>query len=244
MKDGALPPRLTELHIGEEALRSASSALVEEHSNLRAHLDVVECAMDLMDVLRRVGSEAEDEKVIQLLGMRIFNDLASSVKLALTGYNQSAAMILRDILETTFLIERFAGDWPAVSQWRLAAPKERWKNFGPAKVRAHLDKRDGFRGKKRDAAYGLLSTLASHPTMEGVAMLRPTGMDAHLGPFVELPTLEAVLAEMAKLAVQAGEAVWDFLPLEDAVVQRSMSDFSASKIAWFKEIGITLKQST
>lgn len=239
MTENALPPRLTQLHIGEESLRAKSKALVAGEPKLRAHLGAVECAMDLMDVLRQVGSEDEDEKVIQFLGMRIFNDLASCIKLVLSGYNQSAAMILRDVLETVFLLDRFKGDWPAVAEWRLASPKKQWERFGPAKVRTHLDKRDGFTGKRRDAAYRLLSTLASHPTMEGVVMLRPTGMDAHMGPFVEMPTLEALLAETAKLAVQAGETIADFLPTDDAAVQRSLRDFVASKIAWFKEIGVS-----
>ena len=243
MSNGSLPPRLTQLHVGEESLREKATALLAEQPALCAHLQVIECAMDLLDVLRRLGSEDEDEKVIQFLGMRIFNDLASSVKLALSGYNQSAAMILRDVLETVFLIDRFQSDWPAVREWRAANSKTRWEGFRPKKVRAFLDKRDGFAGKKRDAAYNLLSTLAGHPSMEGVAMLRPAGADAHMGPFVELPTLEAVLAETAKLAVQAGELIAEFLPTEHVEANRSRRDFSVSKGRWFDEIGVEWKKA-
>ena len=239
MSEKGLPDRLAQLHSGEEHLRSDSLILIANNPILHAHLAVIECAMDLMNVLRMAGSNDEDDKVIQVLGMRIFNDLASSLKLALSGYSQTAAMILRDVLETVFLIDRFRGDAESIAQWRLADTTNRWKLFSPKNVRTHLDKRDRFEGKKRDAAYRLLSTLAAHPSMEGIAMLRPKGMDAHMGPFVEEATLEAVLAETAKLAVQAGELVGNFLPLVEPLVAVSYSAFVASKNHWFlaHEIG-------
>lgn len=162
-----LPERLAQFHLGEEALREKSCSLIAKKSILRAHLDLVECAMDLINVLRMAGSNDEDDKVVQILGMRIFNDLASAVKLALSGYSQTAAMILRDVLETVFLIDQFRGDADSISQWRMADASNRWKLFSPRKVREHLDRRDGFEGKKRGAAYRMLSTLAAHPTMEG-----------------------------------------------------------------------------
>ena len=38
--------------------------------------------MDLMNVLTQFGTDDEDEKIIQLLAIRIFNDFASSTKLS------------------------------------------------------------------------------------------------------------------------------------------------------------------
>lgn len=241
MKPNPLPERLIRLHQGEEDLRSTAVKLVETHPILQAHLIVVEQAMDLMDILRQVGTENEDEKVIQYLGMRIFNDLASALKLALSGYGQSATMILRDVLETVFLIDRFKDDWQSVAKWRMAKSKEQWKHFNPASVRKFLDQRDGFVLKKRDAAYKLLSTLASHPTIDGIEMMRPSGLDAHMGPFIELRTLEPIIAEMAKLGLQAGEAIADYLPTDDPMVQKSLSDFASAKMDWFKMIGLSTK---
>ena len=69
------------------------------------------------------------------------------------------------------------------------------------------------------------------------------GMDAQIGPFMELPTLEAVLAEMAKLAVQAGEVISGYLPAGDRAVERSVRDFIASKNQWFMKIGVSLAAS-
>jgi hypothetical protein len=77
---------------------------------LAPHLPVVERAMDLADLLRQHEIDDEDLKVVQMLGMRSFNALGAGLKLALSGYHQNSALILRDILETVFLLDLFNGD--------------------------------------------------------------------------------------------------------------------------------------
>ena len=64
-------------------------------------------------------------------------------------------------------------------------------------------------------------------------MLKPAGMEVHMGPFIDELTLEAVLAETAKLAVQAGELIGDFLPPEEPKVEKSYQAFRMSKNRWF-----------
>jgi hypothetical protein len=91
--------------------------------------------MDLADVLRQFETADEDLKVIQLLGMRTFNAFGASVKLALSGYSQNSALILRDVLETVFLIGYFAGDRTLIERWRFADKRARLRDFGPLKVR-------------------------------------------------------------------------------------------------------------
>ena len=87
------------------------------------------------------------------------------------------------------------------------------KNFSPVRVREALDARDGFDGKKRAALYGLFSELAGHPTMKSVFMMRPKkDGDAVIGPFIEATSLEAVLSEMGRLAIQVGEILDAFFP--------------------------------
>ena len=70
-------------------------------------------------------------------------------------------------------------------------------------MRTALDDRDGFTKRRRQEAYDLLTELAGHPTPQGFVMLRPKGMEAHLGPFVDPTALHAVLSELAKNASQA-----------------------------------------
>ncbi len=213
MAEQTIPENLRSLHGQEEVLRQKATALVEGDDRLALHLSVIEHAMDLADILRQFPTDDEDLKVVQVLGMRIFNAFGASVKLALSGYGQNSVLIMRDILETVFLLNLFKGDWTAIERWRLADKKERMKNFSPVRVREALDTRDGFDGKKRAALYEMFSELAGHPTMQSVFMMRPKkDGDAVIGPFIEATSLEAVLSEMGRLAVQVGEILNSFFP--------------------------------
>jgi hypothetical protein len=116
------------------------------------------------------------------------------------------AFILRDVLETVFLTDYFAGDRTLIERWRFADKKARIKDFGPVRVREALDARDGFTEKKRFAMYEIFSELAGHPTMKSAFMMRPQpDGDAVICPFVEATTLDAVISEMGRLAIQVGE---------------------------------------
>jgi len=211
----AIPPNLASLHAGEEFLRSKAIGLVAADERLKLHLAITEATMDLVDVLRQFGTTDEDLKVIQLLGMRTFNAFGASVKLALSGYSQNSALILRDVLETVFLIDYFAGDRTLIERWRFADKKARMKDFGPVKVREALDARDGFTEKRRFAMYEVFSELAGHPNMKSAFMMRPQRQgDAVIGPFMEATTLEAVISEMGRLAIQVGEQLNLFFPAD------------------------------
>jgi hypothetical protein len=136
------------------------------------------------------------------LGFGFFNGLASAFRLMTSGYFQTAAMLQRDLLETIFLLDFLRSNPAKVATWRAADEDVRRKQFGPVKIRIALDKRDGFRGKKREQTYKLCCELAAHPTYNGFRMLAPKGAGAHCGPFLDEPTLKALVAEHAKLALQ------------------------------------------
>lgn len=168
--------------------------------------------MDMLDLLRQHPTQEEDFKVVQMLALRTFNSFASSAALLLRGYYQTSALIMRDVLETAFLLNLFHSDRAAITRWRTCTPKERRKTFGPVEVRKALDKRDGFTEKKRAARYEMFSELAAHPTMASVAMLRPNGLDARNGPFVDSSALDACLVELAMLAIEIGGPVAALAP--------------------------------
>lgn len=144
-----LPDNLSRLHDREEALRREALSFIAADSGLSLHVTVVEQAMDIADLLCQVPTDDEDLKVVQMLGMRLFNAFAASLKLALSGYGQNSALILRDVLETAFLLDYCRTDRAAITRWRLADEKARRTEFAPVKVRDALDKRDGFTGEKR-----------------------------------------------------------------------------------------------
>ncbi|BAR58787.1 hypothetical protein ACVIWV_006226 [Bradyrhizobium diazoefficiens] len=204
---------LASLHGAEEQLRQKAHGMIAADDRLQLHLAVTEAAMDLADTLRQFNSSDEDLKVAVVLGMRTFNAFAASIKLTLSGYHQNSVLILRDVMETVFLLDLFAGDQSLIERWRFADKKVRRNEFSPVKVREALDTRDGFTSKRRFEMYELFSELAGHPNMKSSWMMRPQkDGDAVIGPFMEATSLEAVISEMGRLAVQVGEQLDRFFP--------------------------------
>lgn len=235
MKALTIPDNLARLHIGEEELRSKSLELIERDSKLRLHVQLIEVAMDLADMFRQYETADEDLKVAQILGMRTFNAFGASLKLGLSGYSQNSALVMRDILETVFLLDLFQGDRTLIERWRMSDRKARMKEFSPVKVREALDSRDGYTLKRRAEIYELFSELAGHPTMKSDWMMRPSkDGDAVIGPFVEATTLQAVLSEMGRLAVQVGTALVAFFPNSWQQSLPARDSFILLKERWFE----------
>lgn len=231
-----VPKNLARLHDGEEQLRAKALDVVARDRCLHLHLATIEAAMDLANVFRQFDTADEDLKVAQLLGMRTFNAFGASIKLALSGYGQNSALIMRDILETAFLLDLFRGNRTLIARWRVADKKARMKEFGPVKVREALDARDGFTSMKRFEMYELFSELAGHPTMKSAWMMRPQkDGDAVIGPFVETTALEAVLSEMGRLAIQVGEILDAFFPTDWRQGIATRLAFAQIKRAWLSE---------
>jgi len=201
-----IPANLLLLHQGEEELRHRTLHLVKCNSDLIDHLDLTERAMDVMDMLRQHYQANDDERAISLLGIRVFNSFATAWKLMASGYYQAATLILRDIVETTNLVNAFHIEHALIEKWRKADRRALKRDFGPAAIRKILDNAAGLGKSRREEIYIKFSTLAGHPTIDGFAMLRPKGMDAHIGPFLDLTALRAVVEEMGMLASQSGFA--------------------------------------
>ena len=231
-----IPDNLLRLYEGEEILRQKALELVAADKRLQLHMSVVEAAMNLADTLRQLRNEDEDFKVIKLLGMRMFNALAASLKLGLSGYSQNSALIMRDVLETVFLMDFFGHERAALARWRTADRKGRMKEFSPIRIREALDARDGHVKKKRAEIYEMFSELAAHPTMQSAEMMRPImGGSAVVGPFIETTSLDAVLSELGRLAVQVGEVLGVFVPPDFNKGKGVLIRFDNAKRTWLQE---------
>lgn len=229
----ALPDNLSKLHAAEEDLRGKALAILSTKEDAQLHIQMVEAAMDMADVFRQFATTDEDLKVVQVLGMRTFNAFGAALKLALAGYSQKSAMIMRDILETTFLMDLFRGDRSEIEKWRLIDKKARKTKYGPFQVRVKLDSRYGDTEKKRAEHYEMLSELAGHPSMRADIMMRPTPLgDAVIGPFIEVVMLEAVVSELGRLAIMVGENLEAFIPDASDHAVASRLGFAALKRRW------------
>jgi hypothetical protein len=200
------PENFDNLLGGENSIRCMSKAAIVASQDLSLHAVMIERAMSALDyMIKRHVHSNDDELTIQMLGIRLFNSGASAMRLVMGGYYQTAVMVMRDILETTFLLDFFYSNRGEIAAWRACDERQRNNRFGAMKIRIALDDRDGFTERKREAAYKLLCELGSHPTHKGFQMLMTKGSNlANVGPFFELASLDAVLSELAKLMMQAG----------------------------------------
>lgn len=210
-----IPKKLTLLHDGEEVLRTKSIEIIEASSDMSAHINMVETCMDMLHYVYMNTSEmSKDQRIVALIGASVFNSMASAFKLMLGGYYQSSGLQIRYIMESGWLLDYLKTDPKLIQQWKSIPEDKRQKDFGPGLIRDKLDKRDGFKEKKREAYYKRLCVLCGHPTFAGCStMLRPKShLDAHMGPFLVQNLLEQCIQELVRVSITAGQAFMQFFP--------------------------------
>lgn len=212
------------LAAGEEAIRNQSKAAIAASQDLMLHARMIEFSMSTLDrEAKQHAHKDEDDLVMKMLAARMFNSAASAMRLLMTGYYQSAIMILRDILETAFLLDYFRSFPNQIQAWRQCSEEERRKKFSAVKIRTALDDRDGTKGLKRAKAYNQLCELGTHPTYRGFGILTKQHSDLiNVGPFFNFAALDATLGETAKLIMQA--AIHARVERDD----RTLDDFAFS----------------
>lgn len=202
------------------------------------HVNLIESAMNLLNYFSSHHiAKNHDSFTIQLLGTRLFNGIASSLKLLHSGYYQSSAMHMRDLLETVFLIYYFSKDTSKISEWRSCSDDERKRKFLPVKIREELDRIDGFTTGKRKEAYDLLCRLASHPHPDGFHMLasvQKDGKSTNFGCFFDKSGLVATLSELAKISLQVGNAYTVFFDAKNKECCEVKLNFVLSMNIWLE----------
>jgi len=222
-------------HEHEEKLRAESIALIHADEELSRRLVVIEKAMTLIfSYTIEHTSRSANETTVQLLGIRLFNATASGVKLALSGYYQTAFQQARDIMETGFLLDFFRTSPEQIAAWREADRATRRNLFEPVKIREALDKRDGDTRMRRVAEYRKLSELASHATWRGFAMTTRRGI-GELGPFVEPINLKAWLHEMVLRLGPSAVMYANHFPNADPKLEQFFQEFGTELVLNFKE---------
>lgn len=194
----SFPDNLESLHKEEERIRAESLRLISSDATLLEHLEMIHASLETIYAFTKAHDKpTDDELTIQWLGIRLFNTCASSLKLMLAGYYQSSVMLLRDLLETGFLIDYFGIDRTKIREWRQSTEKQRTEKFSPIKVREALDKHDNVTGKERAKVYKVMCNYGTHPTPEGFLLVRLKG-SGEIGPFFDQKFLKAVLEELVK----------------------------------------------
>src|SRR5262249_17745860 len=154
-----IPDNLLFLHAAELDITRQITKLAESDGLTLVHFQMAESAMDVLDAFRKFPKQSDDFEVVQYLALRQFNSLASSIRLLMSGYYQSAALMLRDCLETVFLVELFQADAKAIALWRLAGTKRK-SDWGAVNVRRRLEELRAGDCARRKQLYAQFSELA------------------------------------------------------------------------------------
>lgn len=216
-------------------MRTESMELIRADRESSRRLAVIQKAMTVIfGYTVDHTSRSENEATVQLLGIRLFNAAASGVKLALSGYYQTAFQQARDIMETGFLLDYFRTSPEQIPMWKTADRATRRELFDPVKIRQALDKRDGDTQLRRAEQYRKLSELASHATWRGFAMTTRQGI-GELGPFIEPINLKAWLHEMVLRLGPSTVVYANHFPNAEPKLDRFFQEFGTELVLSFKE---------
>jgi hypothetical protein len=193
VQEGAL-----EAFVNERPIEAENDRFIRSDPELRDHFAIInECFLALSELIRIHEHKKEDELVVLRLGVLVFNDAGAGLKCARAGYYQPAFAMVRDMVETNFLLDLFARDRTAIREWATARPDQRRRRFSPAAVREILDRQDEFTGRIRHKVYSGFSTYASHPDPEGFVLISPDNM-TQIGLFPDVVRVRAFLQELAR----------------------------------------------
>lgn len=223
------------IHAGEEHIRREGVSAIEADDDLSLHAAAVEGAVSILRYyIMRDDHQDEDDLFIRALGIRMANALTGAMQQLLSGYYQLAAMVARDLVESSFMLEYFSLDRKRVTRWRTCTDKERKAEFKPVTIRTALDKHHKHEGLKRAKAYELFSQLAGHPHPKGFAMLKGKDGLLQCGPFFDPTALSATLSELAKQSVVAGESFQPFFTRSTRADFENMYGYFVLKGRWFE----------
>ena len=194
-----LPENFENLNKEENQIRTKLILYINGNENLKAYLDLIcSSVCTLMNFNIQYKNNSEDELTIQSLGGRLLNSTLASLKLLLSGYYQSSAAIMRDIIETGFLIDFLTFKPEEIKPWRECTDKMKRKKFQPFNIRKALDERGGFTSRKREKKYKLLCEYGTHPTSRGFELMSQNKL-VKFGPFYDEEKLKALLEELYQI---------------------------------------------
>lgn len=167
-------------------------------------------AIDLFACAARVtsASQSEDDTLelshIQALGVRCRNTVGACSDLMVRGYYQQAAVLVRDLLETSFLLDLFSRAPEHLRPWIELGKEAGKKNYKAVNVRVLLEALDGQKVEARQRLYDIYSTNGTHPNSDGIGLISPKGITM-VGPFSDRERLIVITYDLTRFAVMAAQ---------------------------------------
>ena len=221
------------LKTGEDKIRTDSSLSINSNATLSEHIKFIHECMDMLMWMhnRTIGLDLNDNSIaIAGLQIRLFNSIASCIKLLLSGYYQGSVSFIRDVLEVSFLLDYFTLDDSSIERW-IKKPSS--NEFKPIEIRKKLDERDDLSEQKRKDRYKLFSAYGTHATFDGNRLFNNNNL-LTIGPFFNQKFLENILFDLAE---QLAHPILSFMKFESNLSIedfKSKRDFFAAMQYWWK----------
>ena len=231
-----LPDKLKNLSKREEEIENDSIVLLKSDAISDKRLTAYEDAMDVVfSLLNDHKNRSDDELTIQYIGIRLFNALAVSLRLMLSGYYQISFAIQRDMLEVAFLLDYFLYCPEKIVEWKNSTNDERIDKYSPGNIRKILDDRDGLVNKRRKKKYGLFCEYAAHVSYPGMKLVAPKNL-GEIGPFFDEKFLKNCFAELTENGFYSVLLfIAHFKNIKDANILKIKVEFSKQLADWYEE---------
>jgi len=166
------------------------------------HVEMIELYMDTVDLLRKQHIKGDRKYALISLFMRTSDNFGVALRLAMSGRYRFCAMVLRDQMETGFLIDYLMEAPGRPERWLASGGNN--PDYKPYKIREALDVRDRLRNpnlpakSRRSEQYAMLSTLGAHPGPLGMTLHKDGAKALNLGPFKQRDMLKECVEEAAR----------------------------------------------
>lgn len=184
----------------EKKITKLALAWIRQHEKGREYLKLFRLAASFNYALIKDFSyqETDDELTIKYLGSRIFNFGIVGFRAVSSGYYQVGFSLMREFVETHFLLDYFRTNKNEIARWKNAPNKTLKSEFLPSQLYSKLDKRDQFTGEERKRQYQLFCEHAAHATYSGFKLLTNDANQVETGFFFNEVKLLNGMAELAK----------------------------------------------
>jgi len=195
----------------EDACKWQSVVEITKRTDCQYSLRLFHSSTHLLNSLINVGKEGgdkqDDEFVLRCVGVTIYNDCFAAHRLILSSYSQVSINILRSILVSALLLEKFSRKPESIKEWRRADSDTRWNKYRPSKLFSFLKSQHGIHDKNRkpgiERVFNYLSELGTHPSLEATLKLLMEKDTLYYGPRFNAESFVRLLAELARISSYA-----------------------------------------
>jgi hypothetical protein len=178
-----------------------AASIISEVDHLKDHLDGIEVYLSCVKSTQETGIKTERHTALCGLFIRTFDAITNALRAYMSGNYTGCVMYLRDALETHFLLSYLLEEDGRPEEWLRSDYEAIRKKYAPVEIRKALDERDGFKEKKREKHYKLLSILGAYPSPQAFELKRDGTRSINVGPFKQKDLVRECIEECAKVSL-------------------------------------------